>query len=88
MGTTEGISVNTKTALFAELYGIEHLGAIRSALVALMVLSTSVAPVLFGNLLDAGINFNSIIYGALGFTGLAALLSLRILPAFNSSQPA
>lgn len=86
LGTTEGISVNAKTALFAELYGVEHLGAIRSALVAMMVLSTSVAPVLFGNLLDAGVGFNSIIYGTLGFIGLAMLLSLRILPALNKNK--
>lgn len=86
LGTTEGISVNTKTALFAELYGVEHLGAIRSTLVAMMVLSTSIAPVLFGNLLDAGVSFNSIIYGTLIFLGLAMFLSLRILPALNTGK--
>ncbi|AXI99851.1 putative arabinose efflux permease, MFS family [Cyclonatronum proteinivorum] len=80
LGATEGISGNTKTALFAEIYGVTHLGAIRSTLVTLMVFSTASAPVLFGNLLDAGVVFSTIILGAIAFVLLSMLLALRITP--------
>ncbi len=83
LGMTEGVSANTKTAVFAELYGVEHLGAIRSTLVAMMVFSTATAPVVFGNLLDAGISFSEIITGTLVVLVTASLLSLRILPALQ-----
>jgi len=41
-------------ALWPELYGVRHLGAIRGLAHGCMVLSTAVAPVLAGLLLDAG----------------------------------
>jgi len=84
LGATEGISANTKTAMFAELYGVEHLGAIRSTLVSLMVLSTASAPVVLGNLLDAGVVFSQIITGSLLLIGISMVLALRILPAFDT----
>lgn len=83
LGVTEGMSGNTKTAMFAELYGVEYLGAIRSALAAIMVVSTALSPIMMGNLLDAGIAFTTITYGTLIFLGVCIALSLRILPVFE-----
>ncbi|MCH8568605.1 MAG: MFS transporter [Balneolales bacterium] len=80
IGTTEGLSANTKTAMFAELYGVKYLGAIRSTLVSMMVFSTALSPILFGNLLDANINFDHLIMGALALLILSMLLSIRIYP--------
>lgn len=80
LGATEGISGNTKTAMFAEIYGVTHLGAIRATLVTLMVFSTASAPVLFGNLLDAGLAFSGLIWGAVVFLLLSMVLALRITP--------
>jgi sugar phosphate permease len=48
LGTTVGLSGTLKTALWAELYGIRHLGAIKSMEGTLMVVSTAAAPLLVG----------------------------------------
>ena len=45
-------------ALWAELYGTRHLGAIRAPVTAAMVFSTALAPGLIGVLLDAGVGFD------------------------------
>ncbi|MCH8556826.1 MAG: MFS transporter [Balneolia bacterium] len=84
LGVTEGIGANAKTAMFAEVYGVLHLGAIRSTLVSIMVFSTAAAPIVMGNMLDAGIEFSAIIIGALIFIAVSMLFALRILPVFDS----
>jgi MFS family permease len=48
LGTTVGLSGTVKTALWAELYGIRHLGAIKSMEGTLMVVSTAAAPLVVG----------------------------------------
>ena len=63
-GMTEGFGFNIKTSLYAELYGTETLGTIRSMMSMFIVISTAVSPILFGYLLDSGIHFGSIINGA------------------------
>lgn len=54
-----GLSVGTAGtimgALWAELYGVAHLGAIRALAQSLMVLSTAIAPALMGLALDVGV---------------------------------
>ncbi len=86
LGVTEGISANAKTAMFAEVYGVLHLGAIRSTLVSVMVFSTAAAPIVMGNLLDAGVEFSSMIIGALVFIAVSMVFALRILPVFDSDM--
>jgi MFS family permease len=54
LGATIGMSATLQTALWAELYGIRHLGAIRAMMSSLMVLSTAASPILTGFVLDAG----------------------------------
>ncbi len=48
LGTTTGLNSNLKTALWAELYGIRHLGAVKSLGTGMMVLSTAAAPLVVG----------------------------------------
>lgn len=48
LGATVGLSGTLKTALWAELYGIRHLGAIKSMEGTLMVVSTAAAPLVVG----------------------------------------
>ncbi|MGZ0189544.1 MAG: MFS transporter, partial [Alphaproteobacteria bacterium] len=55
MGASAGGATVVLGALWAELYGTEHLGAIRSLSVALLVLSTAIAPGLMGLLIDSGL---------------------------------
>lgn len=55
LGLTIGSSATITGALWAEAYGTRHLGAIRSFITTLIVISTSLSPVLFGLLIDHGI---------------------------------
>jgi len=79
-GLTVGASTILISAAWAETYGARHLGAIRSLTSAVTVLSTALAPVLVGWLLDAGIHVSSIAFGgalmAL-FTGLLVMAPAR-----------
>ena len=68
-GLTAGAGMTLLGALWAELYGVEHLGAIRSLVWALVVFASAASPVLFGVLLDIGVTFEAIAAGC----GLAAL---------------
>ncbi len=48
------------TALWAEIYGVRHLGAIRSLMVSLSVLSSALGPLVMGALIDAGVTIEAI----------------------------
>ncbi|MBD1400690.1 MFS transporter [Pelovirga terrestris] len=68
-------------ALWPERYGTRHLGAIRSVASAIMVVSTALAPVLVGFILD--ITDSATLIGLL----LAALVSMAILLTFKVRPP-
>ncbi|UAW99181.1 MFS transporter [Halopseudomonas nanhaiensis] len=53
LGLSQGSINATLGALWPERYGIRHIGAIRSVMQAIMVLSTAFAPILLGFMLDA-----------------------------------
>jgi MFS family permease len=54
-GASDGTSATLVSALWAELYGTKHLGAIRSLALAAVVASTAIAPGVMGYLVDAGV---------------------------------
>lgn len=56
VGVSYGISSTLFGALWPEIYGTEHLGAIRSAIIPFMVLSTAVGPFVTGVLIDQGVS--------------------------------
>ncbi|MDZ7643564.1 MAG: MFS transporter [Woeseiaceae bacterium] len=55
IGINLGCASTTQGALWAELYGVGHLGAIRSVSTALVVFASALSPGLVGILMDAGI---------------------------------
>jgi MFS family permease len=57
IGATTGVASTLLGALWAELYGTRHLGAIRAMAVAGMVLGTALGPGITGSLMDTGIGF-------------------------------
>ncbi|MBL4615506.1 MAG: MFS transporter, partial [Magnetovibrio sp.] len=63
-GLTVGASTVLISAAWAETFGVRHLGTIRSLTSALTVLSTALAPVLMGEMLDRNIPISSIAWGA------------------------
>lgn len=89
LGLTAGISFTGFTALWAELYGTGHLGAIRSLAGAISVFASALGPVLVGILLDAGMAMEIIGLGFAGYCLIATLLLLQALrvPALRSRSP-
>jgi MFS family permease len=70
-----GIGVGFFYALFgtlwAEVYGVKHLGAIHSLTQAVTIIASAISPVLFGYLIDGGLSMErialySLIYLAIG----------------------
>lgn len=74
-GLTTGASLTIVGALWAEIYGMAHLGAIRSLVSALMVFSTALSPALFGWLLDGGVSMEAITGFNLGYVGVGTVLA-------------
>ena len=62
-------------ALWAELYGTQHIGAIRALVHTVMVLATAASPVLAGAMLDRGLNPSDIAQLFAGYALSASLLA-------------
>ncbi len=82
MGITVGLGFTVLTALWAEVYGVGHLGAIRALAAALSSLSSALGPLVMGALMDAGVTVEAIcgLFALLcaGATG-SMLLGLRAI---------
>lgn len=78
LGVTSGMNASVKTALWAELYGTGHLGAIKSMLTSLMVISTSAAPPVVGFALEGG-GLAVLLGAGVGSVIASALLALWTL---------
>ncbi len=77
MGTSTGAWITISGALWAEIYGIAHLGAVRALVQALMLISVALAPAAMGWLIDRGISMETIAVICLGLgAGCTALLTL------------
>jgi sugar phosphate permease len=74
-----GLSAGANGALtgtvFAELYGVLHLGAIRGAFRSAMIVATAAAPFLMGLLLDAGWSLAFLLLIGAAVVSLALLLA-------------
>lgn len=77
-GASIGMASGTGSALWAELYGIRHLGAIKSMGYSLAVFGTAVSPALFGWMLAAKISFHWILGGTIGLVLVASAISLPV----------
>ena len=91
LGVSYGFSTTLFGALWPEVYGIRHLGSIRSLIVAVMVFSTAVGPGLTGTLIDLGVSYPGQIF-VMGIYCLAAsavlLVASRKLEARNADMAA
>ena len=61
LGFNIGLSTPFFGALWAELYGVESLGAVRAVLHASMVLASALSPLIFGYLIDWGFGISTIV---------------------------
>lgn len=82
LGVGAGATTSILGTLWAELYGVAHLGAIRAFAQAASVFSTGLAPAVLGLLIDAGIGVSAIALGCaaycLGASALAFTARQRV----------
>ena len=65
LGLCMGMVFTAFTAIWAELYGVRHLGAIRSIVMAIMVIVSAIAPAVLGWMFDVGVTVEAL---AIAFT--------------------
>ena len=80
IGLSTGLALTATPALWAELYGLAHLGAIRSMATALGVFATALGPITMGGLMDLGLTIESVCllfaaYAAAGAVLIAVALA-------------
>ena len=90
IGVSYGFTSTLLGALWPEVYGVKHLGAIRAVIVAAMVFSTALGPGLTGALIDAGIDLPTQLVWmsvwCLGACILMALVSPRLVARAAASH--
>ena len=74
-GLAAGASFTVPSAMWAEVYGVAHLGAIRALVSAIVVVSTAVSPAAMGGLIDLGVSMEAIAVIAVVYVGAAAALA-------------
>jgi len=74
------MGATAKPALWAELYGVRHLGAIKAMVSSLMVVCTAGSPILAGWLLDRDGGLDLLLQLGMASVAVGTLLALRILP--------
>ena len=84
MGIAGGGQATLLNACWAEFYGTQHLGAIKSAAAALMVLGSAIGPGLSGWLIDIGVGFEVQQLGYAAMFAFAALILIK--PTKNAAR--
>ena len=77
-GLGKGFLGAAGTALWAEFYGVKHIGSIKSLVMMVTVLSTAVMPPLLGYLFDQGVSMDIIATGLGIYVFMGALLTLPV----------
>lgn len=83
-GLTTGASRALVGSIWAEIYGVAHLGAIRSLTGSIGIVSTAISPVLFGRAFDLGVSVERLVGICIlyiVFSTLLVLVSIRATPA-------
>ena len=81
LGVTNGLANVIISSLWAEIYGVNYLGAIKALTGSLIVFSTALATAVFGFLIDLGNSIEKISAICLVFT----IISTLIIIFFRSS---
>jgi len=62
VGISNGFSLNLYGAVWAEVFGTDHLGAIRSIVTMIVIFAAALGPGVAGVLLDMGFSFSTIFF--------------------------
>lgn len=84
LGGSIGISHTAVSAMWAEIYGVGSIGAIKSVVTALAVLASAIGPVIMGGCMDAGIPIERV---CLYFAGYVLVASVLIGVALRINKP-
>ena len=60
MGISAGLAFTSVVAMWAEMYGVRHIGAIKSVVTATSVFASALGPPFMGVLIDAGVGMDVI----------------------------
>jgi MFS family permease len=74
LGVAVGVAHTAVTAMWAELYGVDHLGAIRAMVTAVAVFASALGPVALGALMDSGLSIERSLWAFAAYTAVAAAL--------------
>ena len=78
MGVSNGFANVLGSSLWAEIYGVRFLGAIRALTTALMVFSTAFGTALFGFLIDSGYSIENIAMISALYVGVTLIMLILI----------
>lgn len=79
-GLSSGMVAVVHGAIWAEIYGITHLGAIKAMGAALMVLSSALSPPIMGLAIDGGVTMEEIAVACIAYILFSAALVIFVLP--------
>ncbi len=68
-----GVSVPVASALWVEVYGTAHIGAVRAMVAALGVFASALSPVAMGLLIDVGVSVQAMAFGSAAYCAAAGL---------------
>ncbi len=85
LGVAAGGSPPVTGSMWPEIYGTRNLGSIRAMNMAIMVMATSISPVLFGYFIDFGSSVTTLFSWSALYVALAFVLMLFSYPANDRS---
>jgi len=77
LGVNIGIAHTAVAAMWPELYGLRHLGAIKSLVAALSVFASALGPVIMGGLMDLGVSVEQVCLLFAGYVMLGSGLLVQ-----------
>ena len=85
-GVSTGIAHTAISAMWAEVYGVDHLGAIKSLAAALGVFASALGPVIMGALMDLGLSTDAVCLIFAGYTVIGAISIAIGLRGYRTPQ--
>ncbi len=80
-GLNAGLAVALVGTIWAEMYGVAHIGSIRAMATPVMIFSSALSPVTLGWLIDLGVGLQAIVWSSLGYCLAASVIVAVLLPA-------
>ena len=78
IGLSVGATGLVRNSLWAEIYGVKHLGAIKGLDSNVIVVGTAFAPMIYAWLLDNGVKTENLLYGLIGLT-IVGIINMQII---------